>query len=499
MKHKPTDEQQAIIDCDPGPGDVIAVKAFAGTGKTSCLVMFAEAHPKARILYLAYNRAMREDAEKRFPRNTTCKTTHQICWPRFGKQYNDRRKLGSMRKKQIADLMPPRVTRYPHKWENVKAISQTLENFIYSDSKQIDKTHIPTWTRGKGSDKVKKPDLSPGEIIEYANELWNMQTSLFNKTALLDHDGYLKLFQLSNPTLAYDIILFDEAQDANPATLSIVMNQIDHAGVVCVGDPYQQMYAFRGSKNAFDRIEATQTFKLTNSFRFGQNTADLATKMLNHYFKEPDKIIGRGYDTSIKGAMFSLEEEDAESAVYIARTNGNLLQRAIKAMESGYTFGFAGGFNQEIYWTVKAIQDLKSGRFVNHEFIGLFDDYQDLQEYAVEAHDKEIISYMKLLQRYGPGILTKLDDIKRDEVPFQDAEVKLTTAHKSKGLEFDEVWLADDFVPQETEVEGVNMQVLEPEEVNVLYVSVTRGIRRVIMSKDLTDFLVMEGVYERPV
>lgn len=33
----------------------------------------------------------------------------------------------------------------------------------------------------------------------------------------MTHDGYLKLFQLSKPTLGlYDIILVDEAQDLTP-------------------------------------------------------------------------------------------------------------------------------------------------------------------------------------------------------------------------------------------------------------------------------------------
>lgn len=33
------------------------------------------------------------------------------------------------------------------------------------------------------------------------------------------HDGYLKIFQISRPQLKFDFILFDEAQDCNPATL----------------------------------------------------------------------------------------------------------------------------------------------------------------------------------------------------------------------------------------------------------------------------------------
>ena len=501
-KHKPTEEQQAVIDCNPDSGDVIAVKAFAGTGKTSCLVMFAEAHPRAKILYLAYNRSMREDAEKRFPRNTVCKTTHQLCWREFGQGYKYAGKLGNMKKKQIADMMPSSVVRdRKHKWENVKAIDQTLKNFIYSADMKITKDHIPSWVKASrigGSDsKTKKPNLTDSEIIENAEILWNAQTSKYDHTAKIDHDGYLKLYQLSKPTLMYDIILYDEAQDANPATLDIVMRQ-KHAGIICVGDPYQQMYAFRGSENAFDNIQATQTFKLTNSFRFGDDTAYLATKMLATYFGEEDTIKGRGPDTSINSMGYSIEQEaGAENAVYIARTNGNLLKRAIQAMDSGYTFGFSGGFNTDVFWTVKAIQDLKSGKFVSHDFIGLFDSFSDLNEYAIEANEREILSYIGLLKTYGPAIITKMNEIKDEETSFEKAQVKLITAHKSKGLEFPEIWMAEDFVPQEKEIDGVMKTYLPPEEVNILYVTVTRGINKVMISRELSDFMKDEGIIDR--
>ena len=41
----------------------------------------------------------------------------------------------------------------------------------------------------------------------------------------MSHDGYLKLWALQSPRLAYDIILLDEAQDTNPVTLGVVLAQ----------------------------------------------------------------------------------------------------------------------------------------------------------------------------------------------------------------------------------------------------------------------------------
>ena len=501
-EHKPTEEQQSVIDCNPGPGDVIAVKAFAGTGKTSCLVMFAEAHPGARILYLAYNKAMREEADKKFPSNVTCKTTHQICWHAFGARYNKVGKLGNMRKKEIADIMPREVTKYS-KWVNINAIDQTLKNFMYSSDDKINKRHIPNWVgmaRRKG-DESKKTSLDDSDIVRYADLLWESQTSMYDPATKIPHDGYLKLFQLSRPFLDYDIILFDECQDANEATLSIVMDQADHAGIVCVGDPYQQMYAFRGSKNAFDMINATASYSLTHSFRFGPIIAELATSILRKYFGEASKIVGAGPDTELSCCTKSLEDlEDTEEAeydphrgaVFIARTNGQLLGRAIKVMDEGKSFGFAGGFNNEAYWAIKAILDLSQGKYVTHNFISLFDSVGELREYASDAEDIEMLYYLKLLNKYGAEVVRKLDDIKNKEVSFEKAEVKLTTAHKSKGLEFSHIWVAGDFVP--TPSKDNKKETLSADEANILYVTITRGIHSVNISKELTEFMEQEKI-----
>ncbi|MEZ9922382.1 UvrD-helicase domain-containing protein, partial [Vibrio breoganii] len=92
------------------------------------------------------------------------------------------------------------------------------------------------------------------------------------------HDCYLKLWQLSEPVIKYDYIMFDEAQDANPLLLSVILRQ--QCQQIFVGDKYQSIYQFRGGINAMDLIPY-EGFQLSHSFRFGQKVADLATRVLN--------------------------------------------------------------------------------------------------------------------------------------------------------------------------------------------------------------------------
>jgi hypothetical protein len=79
-----TDEQLAIAGCrDP----IIVVEAGAGCAKTSSLDLYARSHPGDEMLYLAFNKSVKEEATKRFPRNVRCQTTHGAAYGRFGIQW----------------------------------------------------------------------------------------------------------------------------------------------------------------------------------------------------------------------------------------------------------------------------------------------------------------------------------------------------------------------------------------------------------------------------
>ncbi|MGX5207118.1 3'-5' exonuclease [Streptomyces violaceus] len=83
---KPTDEQAAAADAFHA-GEHLALQAGAGTGKTTTLAQLAHATQR-RGRYLAYNRAIAQDATARFPKSVLCKTAHALsrsfCFgPRF--------------------------------------------------------------------------------------------------------------------------------------------------------------------------------------------------------------------------------------------------------------------------------------------------------------------------------------------------------------------------------------------------------------------------------
>ncbi|UXL13317.1 hypothetical protein [Enterobacter cloacae] len=74
-----TDEQNVIIGFKPTPGSIVSVQAYAGSGKTFTLKEFADANPSLKILYIVFNKAIKDDAKKKFPKTSSVK--HLMVWP----------------------------------------------------------------------------------------------------------------------------------------------------------------------------------------------------------------------------------------------------------------------------------------------------------------------------------------------------------------------------------------------------------------------------------
>src|SRR5690349_19209490 len=86
---KPTSEQQAIIDHQMDEGDMLKCVAYAGTGKTSTFVSYADANYESSMLYLAFNKSVETEAKSKFPANVKPKTVHALAWASKGRDYPD--------------------------------------------------------------------------------------------------------------------------------------------------------------------------------------------------------------------------------------------------------------------------------------------------------------------------------------------------------------------------------------------------------------------------
>lgn len=94
-----------------------------------------------------------------------------------------------------------------------------------------------------------------------------------------------------------------------------------------VGDPYQQIYSFRGAVNALSSVPATHTFHLTQSFRFGPEIGYAAHCVLEELLnvKCHTLVGGRCHDSIIAAPdphKFPVRQEEARQLL----SQGNSMQ-----------------------------------------------------------------------------------------------------------------------------------------------------------------------------
>lgn len=427
-----TDEQLAVIQYTPVVGEIIKVNAFAGTGKSSTLLGFAEAHRSAKILYIVFNRANREEAEKRFPANVACKTSHSLAWRDHGSTFQKAQKLIST---DWRAYYVKRTLEIQHDWI-APFVIDTLKAFVSSDDDVILHTHIPLVRLRSFCHVSRIKDNFEQSIFELACRMWGIVIDIDDARFGATHDVYLKLWQLSKPRLRYDYILLDEAQDTTDCVLSVLMKQLGHAALILVGDTHQAIYGWRGATNAMAKVPARTSTVLTRSFRFNNRIANLAALFIDKMKCEQHTIIGTGDAGKLA--------ENA-SRCFISRTNYQLFEQAIQT--EGYLY-FVGGLKSypydsvmDIYWFIRGQRDKVKDGFINE-----FQSIEEIEQYAEEAQDLDLLFRLMFASKYGHNLPPLLRDIaQRETHDVSRAHIILSNTHRAKGMEWDVVEMAQDY------------------------------------------------------
>lgn len=471
-----THEQQAIIDSD---SPFLRAEAFAGSGKTTTMVGYADARPRLKMLTIAFSKAVQMEAKKKFPSNVHCVTSHGMAFPKFGSIYANADKLVTkLRVNEVAAALP--LDDYPDEFKYFMAdiCLKTLARFFATEHEEI-------------NEQLVEGLLLPGtpahasDVVNLSTLLWNRMQDPEDKEVGMLHDGYLKLYQLSRPQLNYDVILFDEAQDANPVTASIIEAQ--QCNKVVVGDSHQAIFNFRLATNAMQKFKADTTLYLTQSFRFGQEIADVANFLLLNYKGEKRPLIGNAQRGRI--GIISAQEPCA----VIARGNATLFYEAISALKRGKSVHFVGGIDGYRMTDMMDAHNLWSGnlRNIKNPYLRAFGKFESMEEFAVAAEDRELKSLVNIVQRYGSKIPALVSSVRGNATEdSMKAHIHLTTAHKSKGLEWNNVRLADDYIDLLDKFgRPCKIDFSKEEEINILYVASTRAKKTLQPFQDMQTIL----------
>lgn len=473
---------------------ILKIEAVAGSGKTSTLALMAKSILDSS-LYLAFNKVTATEASGKFPSHVTCKTTHSIAFAEKGCdiQHKLTRPQGAYRNvagtgSEIGKFLKLEAIQYgteeePHNISQSYQgllVKYTLAIFEQSSDNKIQEKHVPK------SELIKKAEKSKGlnvnkvvnTILAAAKKLWEKRIDP-DSSVLATHDTYLKLYQLSKPILPYKLLYLDESQDTSDCVLDIVKNQFDKMKVILVGDSRQAIYVWRGAINAMEKVEA-KSLPLSKSFRYGQAVADIANKVL----REAIKIEGNENISSIVGTNVI---DYSKPYTRLFRTNIELLTCAVTAKEQGLSVSIEIDFKDfvRLLQSAQALfrDDIKS---VKHERIIPYTTWDEMVEDSKEERDLK-----KLVDAVESGVSERWINALENHYEVPNPDVIFTTAHKSKGREFSQVQLENDFPSNYGK--GGKWIGLSIEEENLLYVACTRAIDVLQYNSTVVEILTRNG------
>ena len=484
--------QKDIFDyIEHGQGHLV-VEAAAGSGKTFTLIKCLELIPNdKRILLTAFNKDIVNELKKKakeFP-NVECKTLHG---------------LGMlMVMKNVDEMSPvPEIFKYSSQFYSNPSAYTKINLFrlkkhdrkTYMDNvkKYVDIARYFLCQTPKDLDEIEK--VYEIETVADEKEV-AMKLLEWGKTNLKTMD-YTDMIWLPNVLnlkpigLQYDYIMVDECQDMNKAERELVLKCFKMGTrMVSVGDENQLIYQFSGSDkdslNTLKNLPNTKCLPLSISYRCADSIVEYAQRIVPSIEKNDDHRVGN--------VLEDVPLEDVKDGdMVLCRTNAplvDLYNRYLKLGKKSYIVGKDIGSNMKTIIESMNMTEVNWGNIEKDGlFIRLYDDLFEtrnkiMAESNVSKEDainsrqfQDKLDMINAIGAMANGInsvdelLWKIDVVFPKKV--QKEGIKLSTIHKSKGLECENVYIAcKSLMPSK----NATTKWEKRQERNLMYVAYTRA------------------------
>ena len=491
-----TEEQKRIVNAQDS---VIIAESRAGVGKTFTAVAFAKARPNKKILYLTFNKSMQEEAKREFKNidNVTVLTIHGLAYRSVGYKYKNKLLTsGSYTIKDLNDDLD--LQDYTH----ASILLHHWNKYLTSDYmtlKDYCNEHI----------KNKK---TYNDTLFYIEKLYKEKANP-SSDVKVEHNFYLKEFLLHgfDKVNEFNVLLADEGQDFSELAQYIFINSEMEQKLI-LGDSAQSINSFAGAINALSNVEGVR-YSISQSFRIGDLNSYICNMLFLDYTDDKEFCI-IGANDNQKTFPFSpaIQPQDLPQSAIISRTNAVVLANAIEMAKLGkylYFIGGIEGYKLDFYlkmWYFACGLEQRDDTFKKYK------NYKELVEYAEEAEDVELLTAINVIKRYNRNLPDYVKMIKEQTVKKEkEANVILSNTHKMKGYTATvPLFLSNDFInPEELDwtMEGMNFDEAPQEqkdkfykeikeEINLLYVALTRAKSDLYLSPDVTKYCIKKGLFK---
>lgn len=505
MAHIPTEEQENFYEVAPtiDRGEFLSLLAFAGAAKSSTIRGFAArmSRRRARGLALAFNRENASSVASSLALyDCRSLTMHKLAWLTMTRGQDFPAKAFNLTTRSKVITSQDFLTRFDvpsvaglKSSQILGAAIDAMKIFCNSADTRTSEEH----TRAAIVNLFGDPSyMHPGNKKEKAEDaLDRLVTPLRDVAeAIYNHllyeniptmDQYVKEMQL-RPFLAegalsqYDYVAVDEAQDSNDVFLEILKK--GGTRTFLVGDPYQQLYSWRGSVDIMSRVPGRK-MTLSKSFRFGEDIAEVARHILAC---RPDG----GPLNKLEGAGGkAMPDPTKPSIAVLCRTNAGVLEESLKLMLRGVSVKLGNPQElSEMVNEVRSAEALSCGE-IDRIQSPLFRGYESWDEVKKDADEGDAIlsRYVSIIEGDRARDVYRIaDQQKENDEKGIVPKVAVSTVHKAKGGEWLGARLGGDFKPMNelrkriraAKNESATAATAAIEELNVLYVAATRGQRR---------------------
>lgn len=564
MLHELTSEQQDILAAFR-TGSHLVVQAGAGTGKTTTIEMLANDMADRGIygIYVTFNKSVAQDVGARFSRgNIQASTFHSLAMslartdpfistllPRLSGdtavgRYQMASHLGVeevIRFKSFQDINRDHIG-LPSKLTTINSTQLTLAALdalrVWCQTDEDDLT----------IDHVERPVVMPEDqftemyapvVQRIALRAWT--TDILNPQGRLPftHDYYLKLVSMAEPNFVErlglypgSVLFFDEAQDSRPCMTSLLRAQtnpqrpyVDASGqtytwsdgslvtprmqLVAVGDSSQAIYgSFTGARDAlpgFSALPGASTLPLTVSWRFGDAVAEVANEALEA-LDAPIRLHGNPGMADVSRALTYTSDEDrpANPDAILVRSNARLIDEALGEIKAGRKVHLVTDV-EKLKRLVFDFDRICAGDRAYSKEMRDFTSREQIEEFVVATDtggDPTLRTLLTHLVNKGSGPIL---DALAQSVPAEEADVVISTIHKSKGRQWDRVLIAgdpEDLVPgamvhvrKVHDYETGEMTFEAREALMLLYVAMTRARKELYVAA--TVMAEIRDVYDR--
>lgn len=493
--NEPSEEQIKLCEfVAHGVGNAV-VQARAGCGKSKTIeLMCSVAHPRKKILVVAHNRHIADSITPKMKeiceidgRKIDVMTYHQLGLKILHLKYSEKK----------ISVDEDKYTKYIG--NNIDILSDggyeslsSIEKYKYKKN-LFSLVEYSRFNKSQSLSEIseisKKYDVkivlneceAVKKILEWGSK--NFDTVDFSDMIWLPYEFNIRA---NIPSLQYDLIFVDEAQDSSIVQQNLIeICKYRKTRLFIFGDENQTINAWCGADDEafkkFNDMDNVVKFSLNTSYRCSNAVADHVRELIPD-LKTPKNAISGSVNYNVTSDKIAVGD------MVLCRMTSPLISLHLKLMSLGIPSKVIGhNIGVELIERLKKLESYDMNVIINDLYSDLFRTWDGLaKEHGCEL--KDVVSESSIISGYdeiqtlevaSEGLTNKNDVIERLKNMFVDDDdvvventVVLSTVHRAKGLESDNVFiLCPSLMPSklaktEMDVKG---------EFNIMYVARSRA------------------------